>query len=97
MDKAEVIETIRALRPAFEAEGVTHIWLFGSVARGEAGPESDVDLFFDHNLKKFGLIEYSGLKLFAEDHLPFRVDFIERSCLHPAIRARAEAGAVQVF
>ncbi|MCB1363238.1 MAG: nucleotidyltransferase domain-containing protein [Rhodobacteraceae bacterium] len=97
MDKAAVISAIRALRPAFEAEGVSHVYLFGSVARDEQGPASDVDLFFDHKLTKFGLIEYSGLKRFAREHLPFDADFIERSCLHPAIRPEAEAQAIRVF
>jgi uncharacterized protein len=97
MDTASVIAAIRAKRSEFEARGVTHVYLFGSHARGEAGPESDVDLFFDHGIEKFDLLHYSGLMLLAEDLLPFPVDFVSHTSMHPEIRTRAEADAVQVF
>jgi uncharacterized protein len=97
MDKDAVIAAIRAAEPAFRARGVTHVWLFGSVARGDAGPESDVDLFFEHEIERFGLVGYSGLKRLANEILPFDVDFIERGCLDRRIRARVEAMAEQVF
>jgi predicted nucleotidyltransferase len=50
------------LRPkAHEAElhrlGVQRLWLFGSTARGDARPESDVDLFFDHEWGKLSLFD----------------------------------------
>lgn len=38
------LRELRALRPALEARGVAHAGIFGSVARGEDGPESDVDV-----------------------------------------------------
>lgn len=97
MTRDEVIATIRARQAALEAAGVRHVWLFGSVARDEAGPASDVDLFFDHDLPGFGLVDYARLKGLAADLLPFAVDFTHRASLHPAIRPRIEAEAVEVF
>ena len=97
MNKADTIRSIIAARPALQAEGVTHVWLFGSVARDEATASSDVDLFFEHDIEQFGVLEYVGLKQMADDLLPFRVDFIARSALHPALRAGIEAHAEQVF
>jgi uncharacterized protein len=44
MDRAEITERLRANEAVLRAMGVTSLSLFGSVARGEAGPESDVDV-----------------------------------------------------
>lgn len=97
MDRAEVLRTIRAAEPALKAGGVSHLWLFGSFARGEAGEESDVDLMFDEAVQPFTLLDYAGLRRVAEETIPFKVDLLHRASLRPAIRERAEAEAVQVF
>jgi uncharacterized protein len=97
MDTASVIAAIRARRPEFEARGVTHVYLFGSHARGEAGPGSDVDLFFDHRIDRLTAFGYVGLKHLAADLLPFKVDFIARGSLLPELRDRIETDAQRIF
>ena len=47
MTRDEALAKLRALRPQLEALGFRHVWLFGSVARDEAGPDSDVDLLVE--------------------------------------------------
>src|SRR6187402_1348402 len=69
MDKSAIISEIRAHRPLFEAQGITHVYLFGSVMRNEHGDHSDVDLFFDHAIPDFGAFAYVGLKQMAQDAL----------------------------
>ncbi|MGI8743326.1 MAG: nucleotidyltransferase family protein [Bryobacteraceae bacterium] len=44
MNREQVIATLRALEPELKAAGVLSLSLFGSTARGDAGPESDVDV-----------------------------------------------------
>ena len=44
MDKDEIISRLRAHRSELQAMGAEHVSLFGSVARGEATAESDVDV-----------------------------------------------------
>ena len=45
MDRQQVIETLRAAKPVLaERYGVTRLGLFGSTVRGEARPDSDVDI-----------------------------------------------------
>ena len=56
----EIIASLRAHAAELRAAGIRHLSLFGSVARGEAGPESDIDLAIeidrDAGLDLFGLI-----------------------------------------
>lgn len=91
------MEAVKRRRPELEAAGVAHVYLFGSVLHGDASADSDVDLLFDQNLEKFGLVEYARLKRIANETLPFDVDFIERSCLDPKVSARVVPEAVQIF
>lgn len=75
--------------------GVRELALFGSVARNEARPDSDVDVLvaftgtptFDN---------YMGLKLYLEDLFGTRVDLAIHSDLRPALRPRIEQEALYV-
>jgi predicted nucleotidyltransferase len=60
------------------ARGATNVRVFGSVARGEAGPESDVDFLIDLAPERT-LFDLSGLILELEDALGRKVDVVEIS------------------
>lgn len=45
--RSQVLQTLKALEPELRAEGVRHVSVFGSVARGEDTLASDVDLALD--------------------------------------------------
>ena len=77
--------------------GVQRLYLFGSTARGEAGDDSDVDLFFDHEKGKLGLFELLDVKERAASILGRKADVMTRDSLHPRLRKRIEASAVLVF
>ncbi len=47
MQTAEVISRLKAVEPQLRAFGVAGLHLFGSYARNEASPDSDVDVFID--------------------------------------------------
>ena len=93
-------EAMRKLRE-HEAElrqlGVQHLYLFGSTARGEAGEDSDVDLFFDYEKGKLGLFELMDVKEETSRILGRRADIMTRDSLHKVLRSRIEASALQVF
>ena len=98
MKKAEAIEKLRRQADAIRALGATSLYLFGSVARDEAGPDSDLDLFIDYDeSKKFSLLDLVGIKLFLEDELVVPVDVTTRDSLHPILKDRIERSATQVF
>ena len=70
---------------------VRRIAVFGSVARGEAGPDSDVDLLVDFE-DGTSLLDHVGLFQDLEDLLGVGVDVVARSALKPRDeRIRAEA------
>jgi uncharacterized protein len=96
MDR-DAIAKLKEHEPELERLGVEHLYLFGSTARGEARGDSDVDLFFDHPLGSLGLFELMDVKDTAARILGRKTDIMTRRSLHPALRERIEASAVQVF
>jgi predicted nucleotidyltransferase len=98
MRKAEAIEKLRRQADAIRALGATSLYLFGSVARDEASPDSDLDLFIDYDEnRKFSLVDLVGIKLFLEDELSTEIDVTTRNSLHPKLKDRIEAASVKVF
>lgn len=97
MDRQRVIDRIRAHERELRAEGVAHVFLFGSLARGEADEASDIDLFYDYDAPGFSLIDVVRVRERLSDLLGARVDAMTRGSLHPLIRREVEAEAVQIF
>jgi predicted nucleotidyltransferase len=95
---AEVIARLREHAPQLRRRGVDHLYVFGSVARGEATVDSDVDLVIDVDPDSaFSLITLGSLTADVEDWLDRRVDLGERSMLRPSLRADFERDSVRVF
>ena len=87
MTRQTVLATLRAHEADLRAQGVKHLDLFGSFARDEAGPTSDVDVIveFDHPVGLFALVRLQG---WLERLLGRRVDLTTPGALRPAMRAR---------
>jgi predicted nucleotidyltransferase len=68
-----------------ERHGAYNVRVFGSVARGEAGPDSDVDLLIDVGEKTSSWFP-AGLILDLEDLLGRRVDVVTERALRPELR-----------
>lgn len=67
MDKGRVIETLRAHQDELRAAGVVRLSVFGSVARGEASQQSDVDLMADFDRsKRLTLVKIGSLQAAPE-------------------------------
>jgi hypothetical protein len=73
--------------PILKAAGVRRAAIFGSLARGEATDESDVDLLVDLP-DRASLLDLVGLKLDLEDKLGRKVDVVEYDALKPLLRDR---------
>jgi uncharacterized protein len=97
MRKAAAIARLREKENAIRALGATSLYLFGSTARDEAEPDSDLDLFVEYDAAQFTLFELAGIKVLLEEDLGIPVDVTTRNSLHPLLRNRIEKSAVQVF
>ena len=97
MERSEVIAKLKQHEAELKRLGVEHLYLFGSTARGEARADSDVDLFFDHPEGSLGLFELMDVKDTAARIVGRKTDIMTRRSLHPVLRKRIEASAVQVF
>lgn len=94
--RAEVIGFLSAHRQELaERFGVRSLALFGSMARDEAGPDSDVDVLVEF-LETPGLTEYMRLKFWLEDHLGRQVDLVMKGALKSWARPLVEAEAIRV-
>jgi uncharacterized protein len=78
-----------------EGFGICSLALFGSVARDEAGPDSDVDVLVDF-YETPGLTQYMSLKFWLEERLGRRVDLVMVKALKPWARPLVEAEAIRV-
>jgi predicted nucleotidyltransferase len=94
MTRGEAIQRLAAARPELATLGVRSLDLFGSVARGEAGPASDVDLLVDFD-KPIGLFHFFRVQRRLEEILGCRVDLVMRDAVKRQLRDRIFAEAVR--
>jgi predicted nucleotidyltransferase len=76
--------------------GVRHAAVFGSVARGDAGPESDVDFLVEFEDGRT-LLDLSGLIIDLRETLGRDVDAVTRGALHPMLRDAILREAVPIL
>jgi len=96
LNKNEILEILRTHRDELRKRfGVKSLAVFGSVARGEAGPKSDVDILVEFE-GRATFDRYMGLKFFLEDLLGRRVDLVTRKALKPRMRPFVEREAIYV-
>ena len=78
-------QMIQIIAKYFETQPVLKAWLFGSFARGEEKPWSDVDILFvpDRSGKPFTLLTMGGMIVDLKELLGRDVDLIEDGSLRP--------------
>jgi len=94
-DTQAIVGSLRALLPGLRREFPLHgMALFGSTARGEAGPDSDVDILVDVD-GSIGL-DFVTLADRLESALGRKVDLVSRRALKPALKELIEQEAIHV-
>ncbi len=73
--------------------GARNVRVFGSAARGDASPASDVDFLVDLDPDR-SLMDLGGLLMDLQDLLQARVDVATEGMLRPKVRERVLADAV---
>jgi len=94
----EVRRRIEPEKDALRTKGVSALYVFGSVARGEAGPGSDVDVLIDVDpAAKFSLLDLARIRRDLEARLGTPADVHLRRGIHYWIRERVLSEAVRLF
>ena len=97
MDRTEAIDRLLRHEAELKGLGVERLLLSGSTAREDAGPDSDVDLFFDYERGEFGLYELMDVRDAESRILGCRADVMTRDSIHKVLRLEIEATAIPVF
>lgn len=96
MKRDQAITLIRAEQETIRSQYlVKSLLLFGSVARDQAMPGSDIDLIVEFN-QPVGLFHFIGLKQYLEEILGCKVDLATYRSLKPHIKQQVLEEAVLV-
>ena len=97
MKRDEVLAIVAQHQDKLTAMGVKSLALFGSVARDEAKPDSDVDFLVEFDDRPIGLFDVSRVRLYLEDVLGCSVDMGSPHSLKPYLRDRVLKEKIRAF
>lgn len=91
-------EIIKILQDYFETQPVQKAWLFGSFARGEETPESDVDILVEYDdTPPVGLMKIANMYVTLKKMLNRDVDLVENGTLLPFAVQSSENDKVLIY
>ncbi len=94
----DILETLRTHEGELRRFGVSHAAVFGSIARGEARGDSDIDVLVELDQDRpMGIFEYARLKLYIDEILNGAADVVNRRTIKPLLRDSILRGAVHAF
>jgi predicted nucleotidyltransferase len=85
MRRDEALRRLAEHREELAAMGAGSLSLFGSVARDEAGPDSDIDILIELG-RPMGLFELGGIQVRLEEILGCSVDLVMPDAMRPRLR-----------
>jgi predicted nucleotidyltransferase len=96
-ERDQVLCLLRGRAPQLKQRGIRHLGLFGSMPRGEAGHESDVDLLLDFDPRAGLGVGVVSLKEELTQLLRRPVGLAFMGRLHPSLRAEVKRDHAEVF
>jgi predicted nucleotidyltransferase len=98
MNRQDAIAVLRQHGDALRSKGVRHAALFGSVARGDSRPNSDIDILVEFDPSaRVTIFDYVGVKDYIAALFEGPVDVIDREALKPHLRRSSVRDAVYAF
>ncbi len=98
MDKTEIITRLRAQQDTLQKAGVEHLAIFGSRARGDHRPDSDLDVLLDIETNdKFSLLDLIGIEHVITDTTGLNANALLRRSLDQAFAQTIANELTQVF
>jgi len=96
MTKQKLIDKLKAHQEELRRMGVSSLAIFGSAARDEAIAGSDIDLLVEFD-RSIGVFHFFRVQHRLEEILEVpKIDMVQKGALHPALRERILAEAVNV-
>jgi predicted nucleotidyltransferase len=99
MKRQEVMELLKSVEPTLRAQGVAALYLYGSYARDEARPDSDIDVLVDFQAERgVGLTEYMAPYHVLERTFPgTEIGYGTRDNIVSHYKPYIEASALRIF
>ena len=98
MEKHDILKKLADLQPHLEAEGVKHLAVFGSRARGDNNSTSDIDILVDVATNShFSVLDLVGVEHIIHDATGLVANALMRRSLKAGLKLTAERDAIEVF
>ena len=98
MNSQEILARLRENETALRARGVSHAAVFGSRARGDNRPDSDIDIMVEFDpAAHITVFNYAGLKDYIASLFDGPVDVVSREGLKLYVRPAATTDAIYAF
>ena len=98
MKTQEALDILRRYEGALRERGVRHAALFGSIARGDNRPDSDIDVMIEIEPEAhITVFDYAGLKEYIAGLFDNPVDVVSLDGLKPHLRPTVAADAIYAF
>ena len=91
-------DILQKLQEYFKTKPIIKAWIFGSYARGEEQPDSDIDILVDFDKNSYpSLLSHAGMIIDIEDLLGKKIDLVPDECLYPRLRPFVDADKILIY